>query len=79
MSGRDGLAVVEALATWHPHLVGRVALHTGYAEEGRVRTIAARYGLPIVAKPCRFAVLLKTLQDLAARAGAPGNPGGAVG
>jgi signal transduction histidine kinase len=79
MSGRDGLAVVEALATWHPHLVGRVALHTGYAEEGRVRTIAARYGLPIVPKPCRFAVLLKTLQDLATRAGAPGNPGGAVG
>jgi signal transduction histidine kinase/CheY-like chemotaxis protein len=79
MSGRDGLAVVEALATWHPHLVGRVALHTGYAAEERVRTIAARYGLPIVQKPCQFAVLLKTLQDLAARAGAPGNPGGAVG
>jgi signal transduction histidine kinase len=78
MSGRDGVAVVEALATWHPHLVGRVALHTGYAEEARVRAIADRHGLPVVKKPCRFAVLLETLQNLA-EAGAPGKPGGAVG
>jgi signal transduction histidine kinase/CheY-like chemotaxis protein len=79
MSGRDGVAIVEALATWHPHLVDRVILHTGYAEEERVRTMAARYGLPVIQKPCKFAVLLKLLQDLAARAGAPGKPGGAVG
>jgi CheY-like chemotaxis protein len=78
MSGRDGVAVVEALATWHPHLISRVALHTGYGTEARVRTIAARYGLPIVEKPCRFPVLLATLQDLA-EAAAPGKPGGAVG
>jgi hypothetical protein len=73
------VAIVEALATWHPHLVDRVILHTGYAEEERVRTMAARYGLPVIQKPCKFAVLLKMLQDLAARAGAPGKPGGAVG
>jgi len=78
MSGRDGVAVVEALATWYPHLVHRVALHTGYAEEARVRAIADRHGLPIVKKPCRFPVLLETLQGRAAM-GAPGNPGGAVG
>ncbi len=79
MSGRDGVAIVEALATWHPHLVRRVALHTGYAGEDRVRMMADRYDLPIIQKPCKFPALLKTLQDLAARAGAPGNPGGAVG
>jgi len=79
MSGRDGVAIVEALATWHPHLVNRVALHTGYAAEERVRMMADRYGLPVIQKPCKFALLLKTLQDLVARAGAPGNPGGAVG
>jgi nitrogen-specific signal transduction histidine kinase/CheY-like chemotaxis protein len=79
MSGRDGVAIVEALATWHPHLVGRVALHTGYAGEERVRMMADRYDLPIIQKPCKFPALLKTLQDRAARAGAPGNPGGAVG
>jgi len=78
MAGRDGVAVVEALATWYPHLVKRVALHTGYGSEARVRTIADRYGLPIVEKPCRFPVLLETLQGLA-DAAAPGKPGGAVG
>src|SRR5262249_28832346 len=48
MSGRDGVAIVEALATWHPHLVNRVALHTGYAAEERVRSMADRYGLPVI-------------------------------
>src|SRR5262249_9689496 len=42
MAGRDGVAVVEALAAWHPHLVSRVALHTGYGSEARVQAIAAR-------------------------------------
>ena len=78
MAGRDGVAVVEALAAWHPHLVTRVALHTGYGSEARVQAIAARHGLPIVEKPCPFPVLLATLQDLAETV-APGNPGGAVG
>jgi len=78
MAGRDGVAVVEALAAWHPHLVSRVALHTGYGREARVQAIAARHGLPIVEKPCPFSVLLATLQDLAETV-APGNPGGAVG
>lgn len=68
MSGRDGLAVVEALALWHPHLLSRVALHTGYADEERVRAAADRHGLALLQKPCSKERLVRTLTLLADRA-----------
>ncbi len=66
MSGRDGLALVEALATWHPHLLPRVALHTAYAYEDRVRAVAERYRIALLEKPCPFERLLATITRLAA-------------
>ena len=65
MSGRDGLALIEALATWHPHQLGRVVLHTAYAYEDRVRAVAERYGLPLLEKPCPFDRLLATVARVA--------------
>jgi signal transduction histidine kinase len=65
MAGRDGLALLEALALWHPGLLRRAALHTAYAGEERVRAAAARYGVVVLAKPCRRATLLETLERLA--------------
>lgn len=65
MSGRDGLALVEALATWHPELLPRVALHTAYAYEDRVRAVADRYGIALLEKPCPFEKLLATITRLA--------------
>lgn len=65
MAGRDGLAVIEALATWHPELLPRVALHTAYAYEDRVRDVADRYGIALLEKPCAFETLLATLARLA--------------
>ncbi len=69
MSGRDGLALVEALATWHPQLLPRVALHTAYAAEDRVRAVAERYGLALLPKPCPFQTLAATLARLRDPAG----------
>jgi CheY-like chemotaxis protein/anti-sigma regulatory factor (Ser/Thr protein kinase) len=66
MSGRDGLALLEALALWHPSLVPRVALHTGYADEPRVREAAGRHGVTVLEKPCRRAELLAALERAAA-------------
>lgn len=65
MSGRDGLALLEALATWHPNLLSHVALHTAYAYEERVRAAAQRYGVALLPKPCPFEKLLATLRELA--------------
>jgi CheY-like chemotaxis protein len=67
LSGRDGLAIVEALARWHPRLLPRVALHTGYADEPRVQAVARRHGLVVLTKPCRAEQLVGVLTDLAAR------------
>jgi len=64
MPGRDGLALVEALANWHTHLLPRVALHTAYAYEDRVRAVADRYGLSLLEKPCPFDRLLETVTRL---------------
>jgi len=64
MPGRDGLALVEALANWHGHLLPCVALHTAYAYEDRVRTVADRYGLALLEKPCPFDKLLETVTRL---------------
>lgn len=72
MAGRDGLALVEALATWHPQLLPRVALHTAYAYEDRVRAVADRYGIALLEKPCPFDKLLATIGQLA---GVPSNAG----
>jgi signal transduction histidine kinase/CheY-like chemotaxis protein len=68
MPGRDGLGLVEAVALWHPHLLPRIALHTGYADEPRVRALAKRYGLALLEKPCPRGDLLSTLDALRARA-----------
>jgi signal transduction histidine kinase len=65
MAGRDGLALVEALANWHQHLLPRVTLHTAYAYEDRVRTVAERYGIGLLEKPCPFDKLLETVTRLA--------------
>ena len=65
MAGRDGLALVEALANWHPQLLPRVALHTAYAYEDRVRAVADRYGIALLEKPCPFEKLLDTVTHLA--------------
>ena len=65
MAGRDGLALVEALANWHPHLLPRVTLHTAYAYEDRVRSVADRYGIALLEKPCPFDKLLDTVTRLA--------------
>ena len=67
MSGRDGLAIVEALARWYPRLLPRVVLHTGYADEPRVQDVARRHGLVILTKPCRAEQLVGVLTDLATR------------
>ncbi len=64
MAGRDGLALVEALATWHPHLLPRVVLHTAFAHEDRVRAVVDRYALALLAKPCPFERLLATLRGV---------------
>lgn len=65
MAGRDGLALVEALATWHPHLLPRVALHTAYAYEDRVQAVAERYGVVLLEKPSPFDRVLATVNALA--------------
>jgi signal transduction histidine kinase/CheY-like chemotaxis protein len=65
MPGRDGLAFVEAIATWHPHVLPRVALHTAYAYEDRVRAVAERFGVALLEKPCPFDKLLTTVRRLA--------------
>jgi len=64
MAGRDGLALVEALANWHAHLLPRVTLHTAYAYEDRVRSVADRYGIALLEKPCPFDKLLETVTRL---------------
>ncbi|MGH7389299.1 MAG: hybrid sensor histidine kinase/response regulator [Candidatus Rokuibacteriota bacterium] len=66
MPGRDGLAFVEALATWHPQMLPRVALHTAYAYEDRVRLVSERYGVALLEKPCPSERLVSTLRRLAA-------------
>jgi signal transduction histidine kinase/CheY-like chemotaxis protein len=65
MSGRDGLALVEAIATWHPRLLPRVALHTAYAYEERVQAAAARYHIVLLDKPCPFQKLVAAVTKLA--------------
>jgi len=65
MPGRDGLAFIEAVATWHPHVLPRVALHTAYAYEDRVRAVTERYGVALLEKPCPFEKLLATVSRLA--------------
>jgi signal transduction histidine kinase/ActR/RegA family two-component response regulator len=64
MAGRDGLALVEALATWHPHLLPRTALHTAYSYEDRVRGAVERYGVALLSKPCPIDTLVATLHKL---------------
>jgi len=65
MAGRDGLALVEALANWHRHLLPKVTLHTAYAYEDRVRAVADRYGIGLLEKPCPWDKLLETVPRLA--------------
>ncbi|OLD99953.1 MAG: hypothetical protein AUG80_03660 [Candidatus Rokubacteria bacterium 13_1_20CM_4_68_9] len=65
MAGRDGLALVEALANWHTHLLPKVTLHTAYAYEDRVRAVADRYGIGLLEKPCAWDKLLETVTRLA--------------
>ena len=65
MAGRDGLALVEALANWHTHLLPKVTLHTAYAYEDRVRAVADRYGIGLLEKPCPWDKLLETVTRLA--------------
>jgi signal transduction histidine kinase len=65
MTGRDGLALVEAVALWYPHLLPRLAVVTGYAAEPRVRRVAERHGLPLIEKPCPYARLLELVDRLA--------------
>jgi signal transduction histidine kinase/ActR/RegA family two-component response regulator len=65
MPGRDGLALVEALGTWHPHLLPRVALHTAYAYEDRVQAVAQRYRIMLLEKPCPFEKLVAAVTRLA--------------
>jgi CheY-like chemotaxis protein len=69
LSGRDGLALLEALALWHPHLLPRVALQTAFAYEERVRAVAERYQVVLLAKPSPVTVLLQTLAELTAASG----------
>jgi signal transduction histidine kinase/ActR/RegA family two-component response regulator len=66
LSGRDGLALLEALAMWHPQLLPRVVLQTAYAYEERVQSMAARYGIRLLAKPAPVGLLLQTVRTLAA-------------
>jgi signal transduction histidine kinase len=64
MPGRDGIALLEALATWHPQMLPRVAMHTAYADEDRVVAAAERYGVMLLGKPCPFDRLVATLKEL---------------
>jgi len=65
MAGLDGLALVEALAKWHTHLLPKVTLHTAYAYEDRVRAMADRYGIELLEKPCPGDKLIETVTRLA--------------
>jgi CheY-like chemotaxis protein len=67
MAGRDGLAVVEALALWYPHMLPRVALHSGYSTEARVAAAAQRHGLVVLQKPTSVTALTKALAEIADR------------
>ena len=69
MTGRDGLALVEAVALWYPHLLPRLAVVTGYADEPRVRRVAETHGLPVIEKPCPYARLLELVDRLAGAVG----------
>jgi CheY-like chemotaxis protein len=71
LAGRDGLALLEALALWHPSLLPRVALQTAYAYEERVKAMARRYNVMLLAKPSPTDVLLGALQELTTRSGSP--------
>lgn len=64
MAGQDGIALVEAIATWHPQLLSRTTLHTAYAYEDRVRAVAEQHGIQVLQKPCPFSQFLQTLQQL---------------
>jgi DNA-binding NtrC family response regulator len=68
MAGRDGLALVEAVATWRPHLLPRVVLNTGYAHEERVQAVVQRLRLSLLEKGCPLPVLLRTLEEVVRRA-----------
>src|SRR5206468_759002 len=68
MAGRDGLALVEALANWHTHLLPKVTLHTAYAYEDRGRAVADRYGIGLLEKPCPWDKPLETVQHLTVHA-----------
>lgn len=67
LAGRDGLALLEEIALWHPEMLPRIALQTAYAYEDRVGLTARRHGVPVLAKPCAMGVLLETVGHLAAR------------
>lgn len=64
MAGQDGIALVEAIATWHPQLLPRTTLHTAYAYEDRVRAVAEQHGIHLLHKPCPFSAFLQVLQPL---------------
>lgn len=65
LAGRDGLALLEEIALWHPEMLPRIALQTAYAYEDRVGLTARRHGVPVLAKPCAMSVLLDTVGRLA--------------
>lgn len=67
MAGQDGIALVEAIATWHPQLLRRTTLHTAYAYEDRVRAVAEQYGVRVLQKPCPLSQFLQMLQQLLGR------------
>jgi CheY-like chemotaxis protein len=67
MAGRDGVALVEAIATWRPELLPRVVLNTGYAYEPRVVGAVERHAVTLLEKGCPMSELFRTLETVARR------------
>jgi signal transduction histidine kinase len=67
MAGRDGVALVEAIATWRPEVLPRVILNTGYAYEPRVVSVADQHGVTLLEKGCPLAEMLRTMETVARR------------